>query len=310
MPKSDYKRLSDQIEFIADEPDNKNISSLNENDLGISPCDNEYGAHTLLKLSYLNYYMKIFTTVASSYKAKGKYSKVIFIDAFSGSGLVKIRNTKYAVLGSSILAALNKKFDKVISFEIDPDRAHLLSNRLKILSPGRFEVICGNVNSEIEKVVESQITPDTIVLFFVDPEGMQPDFSELKCLIDKTKFVDIMMNLTWGVYRLNGRINKRFNENDVKRMQKFIDGYLPGDTPDEKLLEMFENKFGKQMGNTVQIKSTPGRTEYSLILRVRKTYNNSEFVHPMVDFGNIISKYNGEDCVSILKTVKGEQSTL
>ena len=72
MPKSDYKRLSDQIEFIADEPDNKNISSLNENDLGISPCDNEYGAHTLLKLSYLNYYMKIFTTVASSYKAKGK----------------------------------------------------------------------------------------------------------------------------------------------------------------------------------------------------------------------------------------------
>lgn len=310
MPKSDYKKLSDQIEIIADEPDKKNSSLLNENSLGLSPYDNEYGAHTLLKLSYLNYYLGIFTTVANSYKIRGKYSKVMFIDAFSGSGLVKIKNTKHTVLGSSILAALNKKIDKVISFEIDPDKAELLSKRLSIISPERYEVICGDVNSEIGKIVDSQITPDTIVLFFVDPEGMEPEFSKLKSLIDKTKFVDIMMNYTWGVYRLEGRINKRFNENDLKRMQKFIPGYLPGNTPDEKLLEVFENYFGKPRGNIVQIKSTPNKTEYSVILRVRKTYNDSKFVDPMVDFGNIISKYNGEDCVSILKTIKGEQSKL
>ncbi len=310
MPKSDYEKLSDQIEFIADEPDNKNISLLNENSLGISAYDNEYGAHTLLKLSYLNYYLGIFTTIANSYKVKGKYSKIIFIDAFSGSGLVKIKNTKHTVLGSSILAALNKKIDKVISFEIDPYRAELLSKRLNIISPGRYEVICGDVNSEIKKIVESQITDDTIVLFFVDPEGMEPDFSELKSLMDRTKFVDIMMNYTWGVYRLEGRIKKRFNKNDLKRMQKFIPGYLRGNTHDEKLLEVFENNFGKPRGNVVQVKSTPNKIEYSVILRVRKTYNDSKFVNPMIDFGNIISKYNGEDCVSILKTIKGEQSTL
>ena len=105
--KSDYQKLYDQIKFIADENGLNVLHLLEHNGLGATEQDNEYGAHTLLKLSYLNYYLGIFTRIANSRKNKGGFSKVLFIDAFGGSGLVRVRNTKYTVFGSSILAALN-----------------------------------------------------------------------------------------------------------------------------------------------------------------------------------------------------------
>ena len=135
QPKSDYDKLRDQLKFIADENGRQVIAKLNSNSLGVTDVDNEYLPHTLLKLAYLNYYLGIFATIAASRKQNRGFSKVLFIDAFGGSGLVKIKNTKFTVLGSSILALLNDKFDKVISFEIDENKADLLSKRMELISP-------------------------------------------------------------------------------------------------------------------------------------------------------------------------------
>lgn len=308
--KSDYQKLYDQIKFIADENGMNVLNLLEDNGLGVTQEDNEYGAHTLLKLSYLNYYLSIFTRIATSRKNKGGFSKVLFIDAFGGSGLVRIRSTKHAVFGSSILAALNGNFDKIISFEIDSGRANTLSRRLNLVCPGKYEVIKGDVNKNIEKVVKEQVTSRTIVLFFVDPEGMEPEFSELKKLIDKTQFVDILMNYTWGVYRLQGRIEKRFSKNDLSRMQSFLNGYRIGNTPDEVLLQMFEKEFGKPYGDNVPINSKGNKTEYSMILRIRETQSGTKFIEPMKLFGRILGGYDGDSCEDILRIIKGNQRTL
>ena len=308
--KSDYQKLSDQIKFIADENGLNVLNLLTDNGLGVSQQDNEYGAHSLLKLSYLNYYLEIFTRIANSHKIKGGFSKVLFIDAFGGSGLVKIKNTRYVVPGSSILAALNGKFDKIISFEIDPIRAGLLSKRLELFCPGKVEVIEGDVNFNINNIVNKYVNSRAIVLFFVDPEGMEPDFSRLKVLMDRSEFVDIMMNYTWGVYRLQGRIEKRFTENDIMKMQSFLPGYVPGKTADDALLGLFEEEFGKPYGDDVPIKSKGNKTEYSMILRVRETKGKTTFLNPMKAFGDIIKNYDGESCELILRTIKGDQRTL
>ena len=311
MPKKTaYQKLTDQIKFIADETGRNFFQVFANNSLGSSDADNEYGAHTLLKLSYLNYYLSIFSTIANSRKAIGGFSKVLFIDAFGGSGIVKVRNTKYSVLGSSILAASNEKIDKVISFEIDDQRAEILSRRLDLIRPGKFQVIRGDVNSEIENIVKEHVTPKTIVLFFVDPEGMEPEFSKLKLLMDKTRFVDILMNYTWGVYRLQGRIEKKFNDKDIRRMQSFLPSYKAESTPDEALLQMFEKEFGKPYGDTVPINSKGNKTEYSMILRVRETSGGTKFLEPMKSFGKIIESYDGEQCEAMLRTIKGDQLTL
>lgn len=312
MPKvkTNYEKLCDQIKIIADK-DNKNVfDTLNKNSLGRSEIDSEYGAHTLLKLSYLNYYLPIFTKIAINHKVRGGFSKVIFIDAFGGSGIVKIKNTRYTVIGSSLLAAINGSFDKIISVEIDETKANILSNRMNLLCPGKSVVIRGDVNESIDQIVSTEITGKTIVLFFVDPEGMEPQFSKLKKLMDKTQYVDILMNYTWGVYRLRGRIEKKFSDSDLHRMQTFLLGYKIGNSPDEVLLQMFENTFGKPFGDNVPIKSKGEKIEYSMVLRIRKTTGGTKFIEPMINFGKIIGSYNGDDCENILRTIEGDQQSI
>lgn len=304
--KTDYDRLYDQLKIICDGNSQNVIEQLHNHGAGKSISDNEYGAHTLLKLAYLNYYIGIFSRIASARKAKGGFSKILFIDAFGGSGLVKIKDTKHYVLGSSILAALNGKFDKIISFEINEEKANLLEKRLNYISPGKTEVILGDVNKKIEEVVDKYVTSKTIVLFFVDPEGMEPSFSNLKTLMDKTHFVDTMLNYSWGVYRLQGRIIKSLNDGDLRRMQTFLPTYMLGKTPDESLLELFENVFGKPYGNNVSIHSIGDKVEYSMILRIRKTQGETKFIDPMIEFGKIIDKYDGEMANKILSTISGD----
>lgn len=281
IPKTltDYDKLTNQVKFILDKV-GKDVKKLfDANSVGSSDYDNEYGPHTLLKLAYLNYYLRIFTRIAKSRKDKNGFSKILFIDAFAGSGLVNIRGTKYAALGSSTLAALNGNFDEIISFEINQNKAELLSKRLDLLSPGKTTVISGDVNSEIERIVKEHVSPRTIVLFFVDPEGMEPEFSKLKVLIDRTRYVDIIMNYTWGIYRLQGRIEKKFADADISRMRSFLPEYEPGHPPDEALLKLFENQFGKPYGNRIEIKSTANKIEYSMILRVRENSGKNNENH-------------------------------
>ena len=310
MTKSNYDRLKDQIKVIADESGYSILDKMKDNSMGPCEVDNEYGAHTILKLAYLNYYIGIFSKIANRFKSKGLFDQVIFMDAFGGSGLVRIRGTRYAVLGSSILAAINDKFDKIVSFEIDKKRARLLSDRLTIICGEKAVVVNGDVNSEIKSIVDKHINSKSIVLFFIDPEGMEPNFSKIKAVYNASKFVDTIMNFTWGVYRLQGRIEKRFNENDLRKMTTFLPTYREGNTLDESLINMFNEEFGKPVGDSVPIKSVGDKKEYSIILRVRETVKGSTFIDPMKEFGSIISTYDGENAKTILRTIKGEQDLL
>ena len=135
--KSDHERLTDQLRVISDKVDKDIIKILIANNLGPSTIDNEYKAHTVLKLAYLNYYMGIFLPVAHKY-----FNKVVFIDAFGGSGLVKIENSIYTVLGSTLLAATasvnGKGFDQVVSIDKDQDKSNMLKSRVRALNLKKY----------------------------------------------------------------------------------------------------------------------------------------------------------------------------
>lgn len=308
--KTGREKLLDQIRILSDNVGKDVFIKLKESDTASDLDDNEYGPHTVLKLSYLNYYLGLFTRIANRYKSNHLFDKVVFIDAFGGSGVVNVRGTKYTVLGSSMLAALNPLFDKVITFEIDNKRAHKLQKRLDVVAPGKCLVKKGDVNLLLKPIVDKEITDRTIVLFFVDPEGMEPDFSELKYLMERTKYVDIIMNFTWGVYRLDGRIQAKFNESDIKRMKMLIPSYEPGMDPTDAALGMFEDMFGKPYGDKVEIRSSGHRTEYSLILRIRKTQSGTAWLDPMVDFGRIIGMCDGDVALDLLRQAMGDAVSL
>jgi len=310
MPKrkDDYDRLKDQVKIISGIDKPNIINALKSKGMSGNPIDPEYHPHTILKLCYLNYYLDIFTKIAKKY-----FDKVVFIDAFGGSGFVKIKNTEYYVYGSSVLAYLNRNFHEVISIDIEPDRSNLLKERLNIIKDvmggidTKINVITGDVNTLIHDISD-EITQSTCVLLFIDPEGLEPNFSELLNLTNKSDFIDLLLNKNWGIYRLDGKIKKEFRDKDIEKMKAYLSNYQEESSLDNTLLEFFEKSFGKPMGNEVKIKSKGEKVEYSIILRVRKTKKDSTWIKSMEDFGSIIEKYNGETSLTILEEVNGSQN--
>lgn len=162
--KTDRDKVLDQIRFLADEVGKSNFLKLKENGVELNGDDIEYGPHTLLKLAYFNYYLGFFTRIANSRKSGGLFDKILFVDAFGGSGLVKVKGTKYSVLGSSALAALNPQFDRIISLEIDRTKADMLQKRLNTIAPGKCVVYRGDVNILLKSMVNKEITDRTLTI--------------------------------------------------------------------------------------------------------------------------------------------------
>ena len=311
--KDNYNKLLDQVKIIADKPGMEIMDILGNKDLGICDKDPQYSPHTILKLSYLNYYLGVFLPIANKYS-----DNVVFIDVFSGSGLVKIKNTEYTVLGSSLLAAKsvknsrkghNKKygFDKIISIELEKDKAELLNSRFKALNIQNARALCGDSNDIISNLTEEcKIENNSIVLLFIDPEGMEPIFNKYIQFYDSVHRVDTIMNYSWGVIRVQGKLEKHLDNSDYikleERMKNFIPNYTVGDNPDEKFLEFFENEFGKPMGSGVNIHDIGKKIAYSMILRINKTNSNTKWKEAMKDIENEISRHDDKTSLELLRT--------
>lgn len=305
--KSDHERLIGQLNVISDKVDKNIINTLINNNLGPCYIDNEYKAHTVLKLAYLNYYTGIFLPVAHKY-----FNKVVFIDAFGGSGLVKIENSDYTVLGSTLLAATanvkGKHFDLVISIDKDQDKSEILKSRIKALNIKNTHVECGDANDVIKNLPNKYgLNKGTGAVFFIDPEGMEAQLLQFMPLFESVKAVDLILNATWGLRRLNGRIVKNVNEADIIRMQKMIPGYTPGDDPNEKLLNFFEETLAKPVGDIVNIHDVGKKTAYSIVLRTNFTEHASDWTKAMKPFGHYISTLDDSYALTFLKELSNEQ---
>ena len=308
--KSDHERLTGQLRIISDKVDKNIIKTLIDNNLGPCPIDNEYKAHTVLKLAYLNYYTGIFLPVAHKY-----FNKVVFIDAFGGSGLVKIENSNYTVLGSTLLAATanvtDKRFDLVISIDKDPDKSEILKSRIKALNIKNTYVECGDANDIIKDLPNKYgLNKSTGAVFFIDPEGMEAELLQFMPLFDSVKAVDLILNATWGIQRLKGRIVKNVNDADIERMQKIIPGYTLGDNPNEKLLNFFEETLAKPVGDVVHIHDVGKKIAYSIVLRTNFTKHASDWTKAMKPFGHYLSTLNDKSALTFLKQLFSEQGHL
>lgn len=305
--KSDHERLTDQLKIISDKVNKDIIKTLIANNLGPSTSDNEYKAHTVLKLAYLNYYMGVFLPIAHKY-----FDKIVFIDAFGGSGLVKIENSSYTVLGSTLLAATasvnGKGFDQVISIDKDQDKSNMLKSRVRALNLKNTSVECGDANDIIKNLSGKYgLNKSTGAIFFIDPEGMEAELLQFMPLFDSIKAVDLIINATWGIHRLNGRIEKNVNKADIKTMQRMIPGYVPGDDPDEKLLNYFEEELAKPIGDSVDIHDIGRKIAYSIILRTNYTKNESKWTKAMKPFGHYLSTLDDNSALTFLKQRFSEQ---
>jgi three-Cys-motif partner protein len=314
--KTGPEKLQGQLKVIGDFAGKDILSCLKGAGLGPCNTDVEYGPHTMLKLSYLNYYLGFFLRIAYS-RAKVPtrrnqilvFDRIVFVDMFAGSGIARISGSGYPVLGSPLLAAIDGRFDEVIAIEGNLQRASLLQKRAQALGIQNLRVICGDSNVEVKTLPTlAGLSPTSIVMLFVDPEGMEPQFASLLPLMTTTQYVDTMMNYTFGVRRLQGRIEKHMAEGDVAAMTKMIPNYVPGDHPDEALAQLFETYFGKPIADQVDIHSKGSKVEYSMILRLRRTQTDSEWVKSLAGFGSYLSSIDGQATLHLMDVVSGRQS--
>jgi three-Cys-motif partner protein len=308
--KTSYDRLKDQLLPLTFASDDTIyiFNILKKNKLWINQHDVEYGPHTLLKLACLRYYFDIALEVAKNY-----FENYIFIDAFAGSGLVKIKGTNYVSLGSSLLALTFKSrtgihFKKVICVEKDMSRAKLLENRLKILKKEfnldtYFKVFPCDVNLYVEKVSE-EINAKDYGILFIDPEGVEINLPNLKIVLSKSDTIDVILNQSRGVYRLVGKAEKG-DKNALKKLNEYL-GIKEIIDPNKATDELFK-LFGKPINAIAQIRDENNKLLYTLSFRVRNTKGGSRWMKAMEDFiTNVINKYNGSDVKRILDQIHGK----
>jgi len=302
--KDNHTKLLDQVKIISDNVNMNIKETLSNQNLEVCDKDPQYGPHTILKLAYLHYYIGIFLPIALTHS-----KDVIFVDTFGGSGLVRIKDSNFSVLGSALLAAkpvitINKynigvnkyNFHRIITMDRDKDRVELLNRRYQALGIKNAEALYGDSN-DIIGTLESKygIDNNSMVLLFIDPEGMEPNLSNYKKFYSDIKRIDTIVNFTSGVSRVL-----------PERVKTYIPSYKSGDDPAEQFVEYFENTIGKPIGSEVKIYSIGKSTPYSLFLRVNDTKSHAPWKDGMVDIEKQISQLDDKSCLDLLRQASGQ----
>ena len=150
---------------------------------------------------------------------KNKWESRVYIDLYSGPGLLRVRDRSKFLWGSPILAlGLKDPFDKYIFCEKEPKAMSALQKRVRTHFPNaNVEFVPGNCNEKIEAVCAliPKHTPANRVLSFcfVDPYDLSIKFSTVRRIAHSR--VDFLFLLALHMdanrnqaYYLNARVKK------------------------------------------------------------------------------------------------------
>jgi three-Cys-motif partner protein len=150
------------------------------------------GSWVLDKKHYFERYLDIFSRGVAR-KWTGKLS---YVDLFSGPGRSIIRGSQEEVEGSP-LVSLRYDFAHYVFVDVPEVLSSLrqrLSGHPKL---SQVTLIEGDCNAVIERVLKA-LPPNHLTLAFIDPTGLQIQFSTIKRLVHNRK-VDLLMTIQFGM---------------------------------------------------------------------------------------------------------------
>jgi len=134
---------------------------------------------------------------------KRKWDKRVYIDLYSGPGMVRVRETGRFLWGSPLLALQVKDpFDKYIFCESNGAAIDALKSRVERVFPNaQVCYVCGDCNDMVEAICEEipAASPECKVLSFcfIDPYDLSAKFSTIRKIADR--FVDFLALLALGM---------------------------------------------------------------------------------------------------------------
>ena len=171
-------------------------------------------------------------TLVSMYDAlfstgmKNKWQSRVYIDLFSGPGLVSLENANRFLWGSPIQALLVKdRFDKYIFCERVPRYLEALKKRVGRLFPeADVSFVLGDCNEQVEEICRSipkaSKSHRVLSFCFVDPFNLRVKFSTVRRIADQ--FVDFLVLLA---LHMDANRNERiYTSTNNHRLDEFLGG--------------------------------------------------------------------------------------
>jgi len=134
---------------------------------------------------------------------KRKWDTRVYIDLYSGPGLVRVRDTGKFLWGSPLLALQVKDpFDRYIFCEKDSSALDALKVRVKRFFPdANVCYVCGDCNDNVDEICSKIPVPSrsskVLSFCFVDPYDLSVRFSTIKTIAGR--FVDFLTLLALGM---------------------------------------------------------------------------------------------------------------
>lgn len=150
----------------------------------------EVGLWTEEKLWFWNRYLEITT---SAMAGKPHWSGLVYVDLFAGPGICRIKSSRRRIPGSALIAAnAPKPFRTILLCEKDKALAKACQTRLsRTAVADRCQVFLGDCNERVSEIA-SQIPERALTLAFVDPEGLDAEFSTIQTLANRGR-VDLLI---------------------------------------------------------------------------------------------------------------------
>jgi len=142
------------------------------------PMNEDVGSWTAEKYRQIQIYSHIFTT-----GMKGKWSSLVYLDLYSGSGQSRVEKSREILLGSPLIAlSLDNQFHRYVLCEKDPSKLAALKQRVGERFPGiNVSFVNGDCDDPSFQIGES-IPSGALTLCFVDPYKLDIRFSTLRRL--------------------------------------------------------------------------------------------------------------------------------
>jgi three-Cys-motif partner protein len=154
------------------------------------------GSWTREKLVYLKKYATAFMVAMASKRDQGKWDRLVYIDLLAGPGL-GIDEHGQEFKGSPLIAlAAKPRFNRLFLGESSRTNFNTLRKRVPQEEQQRITFLPGDCNETVKSVV-AQLTPKTLGLAFVDPEGFEVKFSTFQQLARRR--IDIVYLFPSGI---------------------------------------------------------------------------------------------------------------
>lgn len=149
------------------------------------------GRWTEEKLFFWNRYIDITTTAMIGKPEWG--AGLVYVDLFAGPGICTLRGSGRRIPGSPLIAAYAPKpFGTLLLCEKDPALANACTTRLaRTPAKDSFRMFEGDCNARVAEVAAA-IPERALTLVFVDPQGLDAEFSTIQMLAARGQ-VDLLL---------------------------------------------------------------------------------------------------------------------